>query len=145
DLRKELDALDAGFPALSQAQVITNEAEPRATHIHLRGDFRSKGIEVQPGTPAFLHAMPPDAKPTRLTLANWLISSDNPLTPRVTVNRLWQELLGTGIVRTSENFGTQGEKPSHPELLDWLAVDFLDHGWSWKHVIKRVVMSATYR
>jgi hypothetical protein len=145
DLRKELDAVDAGFPALSQAQTITNEADPRKTHIHLRGDFRSKGIEVQPGTPAFLHAMPPDAKPTRLALARWLISGDNPLTPRVTVNRLWQELLGIGLVRTSENFGTQGEKPSHPELLDWLAVDFLDHGWSWKHVIKRVVMSATYR
>jgi len=145
DLRKELDALDASFPALSQAQTITNEAEPRPSYIHLRGDFRSKGVQVEPGTPAFLHAMPTDAKPTRLTLARWLISGDNPLTPRVTVNRLWQELLGKGLVRTSENLGTQGEKPSHPELLDWLAVDFMDHGWSPKHVIKRVVMSATYR
>ena len=100
---------------------------------------------MQPATPAFLPPMPSCAQPTRITLANWIISNDNPLTPRVTVNRLWQELLGRGIVRTSENFGTQGEKPSHPELLDWLSVDFMDNGWRWKHVIKRIVMSATYR
>ena len=145
ELRKQLDTLDAGFPALSEAQTIAVEAEPRDTHIHLRGDFRSRGIQVQPGTPAFLHAMPADPSPTRLTLAKWIASSDNPLTARVTVNRLWQELLGRGLARTSENLGLQGEKPSHPELLDWLASDFMNCGWSLKHAIKRMVMSATYR
>ena len=98
ELRKELDTLDAAFPALSEAQTIAVEAEPRDTYIHLRGDFRSRGIQVQPGTPAFLHGMPADPAPTRLTLAKWIVSRENPLTPRVTVNRLWQELLGRGIV-----------------------------------------------
>jgi mono/diheme cytochrome c family protein len=146
ELRKDLDTLEAGFPALSEAQTITVEAEPRDSYIHLRGDFRARGIKVQPGTPAFLHGMPADPAPTRLTLARWIVSRENPLTARVTVNRLWQELLGRGISATPENFGLQGEKPTHPELLDWLASNLVESGgWSLKYAIKRIVMSATYR
>jgi hypothetical protein len=145
ELRKELNALEAAFPALSEAQVIVTESEPRETHVYLRGSYRAKGIAVQPGTLSVLPAMAPDSEPTRLTLAKWLVSNDNPLTARVTVNRVWQELFGRGLVRSSENFGAQGEKPSHPDLLDWLASDFIDHGWSFKHAVKTIVMSAAYR
>ena len=126
ELRKQLDSLDASFPALSEAQTIANEAEPRENYIFLRGDYRARGVPVTPATPAFLPLPPADAAATRLGLAKWVVSRDNPLTARVTVNRLWQELLGRGIVRTSDNFGLQGEKPTHPELLDWLASDFMD-------------------
>jgi hypothetical protein len=145
ELRKELNALEASFPALSEAQVIATESEPRQTHVYLRGSYRAPGIAVQPGTLSVLPAMAAVSEPTRLTLAKWLVSRDNPLTARVTVNRVWQELFGRGLVRSSENFGSQGEKPSHPELLDWLASDFMDHGWSFKHVVKTIVMSAAYR
>src|SRR5262249_32807928 len=145
ELRKELNVLEASFPALSEAQVIATESEPRQTHVYLRGSYRAPGIAVQPGTLSVLPAMGTDSEPTRLTLAKWLVSRNNPLTARVTVNRGWQELFGRGLVRSSENFGSQGEKPSHPELLDWLASDFMDHGWSFKHVVKTIVMSAAYR
>jgi hypothetical protein len=145
ELRKELNALEASFPALSEAQVIVKESEPRETHVYLRGSYRAKGIAVQPGTLSVLPASENAEPPTRLTLAKWLVSKDNPLTARVTVNRVWQELFGRGLVRSSENFGSQGERPSHPELLDWLASDFMDNGWSFKHVVKTIVMSSAYR
>ncbi len=145
ELRKQLDSLDASFPALSEAQTIANEGEPRESYIFLRGDYRARGVPVTPATPAFLPLPPADAAATRLGLAKWVVSRDNPLTARVAVNRFWQELLGRGIVRTSDNFGLQGEKPTHPELLDWLASDFMDHGWSWKRAIRGIVLSATYR
>jgi hypothetical protein len=102
-------------------------------------------MEVQPGTLAVLPELAPQEKPVRLAFAEWLVSENNPLTPRVTVNRMWQELFGTGIVRTSNDFGTQGEPPSHPALLDWLAAEFVDSGWSRKHVLRLMVTSATYR
>src|SRR6202034_491495 len=102
------------------------------------------GAEVAPGTPAILPPLQANA-PTRLDLARWLVSKDNPLTARVTVNRIWQELFGRGIVFTSEDFGTQGDRPTHPELLDFLASEFRDHGWSMKRIEKMMVMSATYR
>ncbi len=145
ELREQLDKLDAEFPALSQAPVLVENSEPPKTHVYLRGDYRRRGVEVQPRPLTWLLAVREDAAPNRLTLARWLVSRDNPLTARVTVNRLWQELFGRGLVATSEDFGTQGEKPSHPELLDWLAVEFMDRGWSVKQMIRLIVTSATYR
>ena len=145
ELLKKLLELDAGFPALSQAQTIATETEGRPSHLHVRGEFSRMGEPVQPGVPGFLHPEPDDSSPPRIRLAKWIASRENPLTARVTVNRLWQELFGRGIVFTTENFGSQGEKPSHPELLDWLASDFREGGWSLKGAIKTMVMSAAYR
>ena len=118
---------------------------PRSTFLLKRGAYDQHGQMVQPGTPNFLSKLPDDAAPTRLALAQWLIDPAHPLTSRVTVNRLWQMVFGTGIVKTSEDFGTQGELPSHPELLDWLATEFIRSGWDVKQTIKLIVMSATYR
>ncbi len=145
ELRKKLAELNAAAPALSQAPTLAEFGTPRASYILLRGDFRQRGEEVRPGTPAALHPLPPDPQPSRLTLARWVTAPDNPLTARVTVNRLWQELFGRGLVRTSEDFGTQGERPTHPELLDWLAAEFRARGWSMKQMIRLLVMSDTYR
>ena len=120
--------------------------QPRATYVHLGGDFTRRGIEVKPGVPA---ALPPleteNPNPNRLDLARWIVSRKNPLTPRVTVNRYWQYFFGRGIVETEDDFGTQGEKPSHPELLDWLAVEFVERGWSQKAIHRLIVTSATYK
>jgi hypothetical protein len=116
----------------------------RPTYILKRGDFRSPGAEVQPGTPAALTSDSARVS-NRLDLARWLVSCNNPLTARVTVNRLWAELFGHGMVTTPENFGTRGERPTHPELLDWLAAEFVDRGLSMKHVIRTIVTSSTYR
>jgi hypothetical protein len=140
---QELEELDAAYPALSEIPVIAEMPAAPATHIHLRGDFRSKGAEVQPGTPAILPAL--SGQRDRLGLARWLVSSSNPLTPRVAVNRMWQELFGSGLVPTSEDFGTRGDAPSHPELLDWLAAEFVESGWDMKHMIRLIADSATYR
>ena len=148
-LGKKLMALKDGFPAVSEAQTVAESDLHRKTHIHIRGDWRNTGRGVAADIPSFLPAAYTDpaseAGFTRLDLARWIVSRDNPLTARVIVNRVWQEYFGAGLVATSENFGTQGEEPSHPELLDWLARDFMDHGWSLKHLHKRIVMSATYR
>ena len=139
-------ALRASFPDVSMAQTITQSPEPRTNHIHLRGDYRAKGIEVSPRTPGVLHPFSPAGpEASRLDLARWLVSWENPLTARVIVNRLWQEYFGQGLVTTSDNFGTQGEKPAHPELLDWLASELMDSGWSMKRIHRLVVTSATYR
>ena len=144
DLRKQLDELKSSVPFLSQAQTLAEATVPRKTWILIRGDYRSHGVEVQPATPAFLNPMPGDPA-SRLTLAKWAVSRDNPLTARVAVNRMWQEFFGRGIVRTSNDFGMQGDKPSHPELLDWLATDFMDGGWRVKRMHRLIVTSATYR
>ena len=139
--------------------VMKERAEPRTTFIHVRGNFLEPGKEVTPGTPAILPPLPDDQAPNRLALARWLVRADNPLTARVTVNRFWERLFGIGIVKTSEDFGKQGEFPSHPELLDWLACEFVTptssqpstrnaqpaHAWDMKHILKLMVMSATYR
>ncbi|HTM50877.1 MAG TPA: PSD1 and planctomycete cytochrome C domain-containing protein [Bryobacteraceae bacterium] len=145
ELRKKLNELSDQYPALSEAPVISEDPSiVRKSHVHIRGDWRAKGDEVQPGVPGFLHQ--PAAKPaTRIDLAKWLVAPDNPLTARVTVNRFWQELFGRGLVRTTGDFGAQGEKTSHPELLDWLAGRFIDGGWRIKSLHKLMVMSATYR
>jgi hypothetical protein len=110
--------------------------------LRVGGDYKTFGSEVDPGTPAVL---PPLKGKTRLDLARWMVSKENPLTARVAVNHIWQEFFGRGLVRTSEDFGTQGEKPSHPELLDWLAADFVDSGWRVKRLQKAILMSAVYR
>lgn len=149
ELGKKLIALKEDFPAVSEAQTVVESDLQRKTHIHIRGDWRNTGRGVAADLPSFLPAAytgrGSEAGLTRLDLARWIVSRENPLTARVIVNRVWQEYFGAGLVATSENFGTQGEKPSHPELLDWLARDFMDHGWSLKHLHKRIVMSATYR
>ena len=145
EAKEKLARLDSSHPTLSQAQIIVEDPDPPESHIHIRGDYYQPGIEVHPATPAFLHSMPEADTPGRLALARWLVSPENPLTSRVMVNRLWQELFGRGIVFTSEDFGTQGEKPSHPELLDWLATEFVEQGWSMKQMVRLMVLSATYR
>jgi len=145
ELRKKLQEIKDDFPVVSQALTVAEDSVARKTHIHIRGDWRNKGIPVEPKTPSFLPAMADDPNPSRLTLARWLISPDNPLTVRVTVNRIWQEYFGTGLVKTSEDFGVQGEQPSHPDLLDWLAASLIERGWSMKQMHKLIVMSATYR
>ncbi|MEZ5356260.1 MAG: PSD1 and planctomycete cytochrome C domain-containing protein [Bryobacteraceae bacterium] len=117
----------------------------RVTRIHQRGNFLDPGQEVSPGVPAAFHALPKGAPANRLGLAQWLVSKENPLTARVMVNRLWARLFGTGLVETEEDFGTQGAAPTHPQLLDWLAVEFMDRGWDVKAILKTMVMSATYR
>ena len=145
ELQGKLKELDATLPPLSQAPAVAENDAPPKTYIHIRGDYRQKGIEVQPGTPAGLPPLPAGPQLPRLRLARWLVSRDNPLTARVTVNRMWQELFGRGLVRTSEDFGAQGERPSHPAMLDWLAVEFMDRGWSMKQMVRLLVTSAAYR
>jgi hypothetical protein len=117
----------------------------RKTHIQIRGNFLAKEGEVSEGVPAVFHSLPPNAPVNRLGVAQWLVSRDNPLTARVVVNRYWERLFGRGLVVTSEDFGTQGALPTHPELLDWLAVDLMENGWDIKSLLKTIVMSATYR
>lgn len=116
----------------------------RTTRIHIRGSFLDQGDEVHAATPAVWPAMPKELPRNRLGLARWLMSRDNPLTARVLSNRIWSELFGQGLVLTLEDFGTQGDKPSHPELLDWLAIEFMDSGWSLHHLLRTIVLSETY-
>ncbi|MEX0718586.1 MAG: DUF1553 domain-containing protein [Planctomycetaceae bacterium] len=126
--------------------LIMREDTPRDSHVHIRGDFLNKGDKVEPNVPAVLPGFPAEIeKPDRLELARWLFAPENPLTARVTVNRFWQRFFGAGLVATENDFGTQGEKPTHPELLDWLAFRFRDGGWSMKRMHRLIVTSATYR
>jgi hypothetical protein len=141
-VRKARDALAGAFPTL---RVMADVPEPRPTYILVRGDYRTPGDQVWPGVPAALGKLPDGLNPNRLALARWLTQPQHPLTARVMVNRLWQMIFGTGLVKTSEEFGSQGERPSHPELLDWLAVEFVESGWNVKHMLKLIVTSATFR
>jgi hypothetical protein len=145
DVRKQLDDLRAKMPPYAYAPVLLENDTPPKSYIHIKGDWREHGEEVHPDTMAVLPPLRSGAPHTRLTLAKWLVSPDHPLTARVAVNRLWQELFGRGIVRTSEDFGTQGDRPMHPELLDWLASEYMGRGWSTKQMIRLMVTSATYR
>ena len=127
------------------AMVMEEMPAPRQTRIFLNGDMHNPGEVVTAGVPAHLPPLPPDAPANRLGLARWLVDPGHPLTSRVAVNRLWQLHFGAGLVKTSDDFGSQGEMPSHAELLDWLAVEFVARGWDVKAMQKLVVMSATYR
>lgn len=129
-----------------EVRILQEMAEPRPTFVAKRGDFLAPGERVSPVTPAALHPFPADAPRNRLGLAKWLVDPANPLVARAYINRLWMELFGQGLVTTPEDFGAQGERPTHPELLDWLAVAFVeDDGWSMKRALRRIVLSATYR
>ena len=128
---------------VDQTLVMVELEKPRKTHILKRGNFLAPDVEVTPGTPTRLPKL--ENSSNRLDLAKWLVRRDNPLTARVAVNRWWAELFGSGIVATLEDFGTQSEPPTHPELLDWLAVELMESGWDMKHVLKTIVMSQTYR
>jgi len=119
--------------------------QPRKTTLYIKGDFTRPSDEVQAGVPAVLPPLPSGAKADRMALAHWLIDPKNPLTARVIVNRMWQQYFGRGLVETENDFGTMGRPPSHPELLDWLAVDFMEHRWSLKHLHQLIVTSATYQ
>jgi hypothetical protein len=119
--------------------------KPRPAYILTRGDYTSLGEKVDRETPDWLPPFPEDQPRNRLGFAKWLTSPDHPLTARVTINRIWQEMFGIGIVETSDNFGLQGAQPSHPDLLDWLARDLMNHDWDQKRAIKQMVLSATYR
>ncbi|MBL8830307.1 MAG: PSD1 domain-containing protein [Planctomycetaceae bacterium] len=152
---KEKSRLEAELKQLQPPTTLVMREldEPRASTTFMRGDFRAPGEPVPPLTPAALYPLrvghagrvPNDGRPTRLDLARWLVDRENPLVARVTVNRWWAELFGQGIVTTPEDFGIKGELPTQPELLDWLAVEFMEHGWSMKHVLRTIVTSATYR
>ena len=145
ELAQKLEELAEEYPALTEAQTIAENPDPPKTHILIRGDYLQPGIEVEPGVPAVLHLLPAHQKPSRLTLARWLVSDQNALTARVTVNWMWQEFFGRGLVETSEDFGTRGDRPTHPKLLDWLATEFVSNDWNVKKMHKLIVTSATYR
>ncbi len=145
ELTAKLRRLKREYPQLTEAQIIVESAKPPKSHVLMRGDFRQPGIEVHPGTPSVLNPMEADRKPSRFTLARWLVSKDNPLTARVTVNRMWQEHFGRGLVETSDDFGARSDPPVHPELLDWLATTFTDSGWDVKATHRLIVQSAAYR
>ncbi len=169
-VRQRLNELDQRLAELAPTTLVMSELpSPRPTHIFKRGNFLNKGKAVTPGVPAALHPLVKDAPPNRLGLARWLVDPDNPLVARVAVNRWWAEFFGHGLVATLEDFGTQSDKPTHPELLDWLAVEFMTprlaatqsgardaeraplrvaakpNAWSMKHIHRLIVTSATYR
>jgi mono/diheme cytochrome c family protein len=145
EANEAIEALWRAHPEGSSQLVLAPRAKPRTTHMLKRGDFLKPDREVTAGVPNVLHPLPPDAPPTRLTFARWLSDRKSPTTARAIVNRIWQTYFGIGIVSTSEDLGSQSEAPSHPELLDLLAVDLMDHGWSLKRLHRRIVTSATYR
>jgi hypothetical protein len=143
-LEKQIAADEAGF---LKTMIMRDRAEPRETYRLERGiwDAADRSEPLYPHTPDCLPPIPQDAPRNRLTLAQWLVDPAHPLTSRVTVNRAWQHFFGVGLVKTSEDFGVQGERPTHPELLDWLAVEFVRSGWDVKALHKLIVMSATYQ
>lgn len=148
-LRKDLKGVAEKRAALEKeipATMISKELDkPRPAWVLIRGQYDKHGEPVGPGTPAILPPLPKSDATNRLTFARWLVEPENPLTARVTVNRFWQQFFGVGIVKTAEDFGTRGEWPSHPELLDWLATEFIQSGWDVKHMVRLMVTSATYR
>ncbi|NIP98145.1 MAG: DUF1549 domain-containing protein, partial [Akkermansiaceae bacterium] len=142
EARKQLADLEKAIPA---TLVMEDRTEPRQAHILERGEYTLKREKVGSQVPEWLSPAPEGAPPNRLGLAQWLVAPEHPLTARVTVNRFWQQFFGIGLVKTSEDFGVQGEQPSHPALLDWLAVDFVESGWDVKRLVKMLVQSSTYR
>jgi hypothetical protein len=143
----EIAALRASLPKPSTTLIMSERdpAHARTTRIHERGEFLKPTEPVEPGVPAVLPPLPKGAAPDRLSLARWLVDAENPLVARVAMNQAWQALFGRGLVATVEDFGTRGEEPSHPELLDWLATELPRRGWSVKAMHRLMVTSATYR
>src|SRR5207253_2570467 len=148
-LRKQISPLNEELVRLSKdgAIALVSEEGPGLAYADVlaRGAFGARTERVRPGVPHFLPPLAPDAPLDRRGLAEWTVSASNPLTARVTVNRIWSELFGTGLVETTEDFGVMGGRPSHPELLDWLALDFRENGWDVKRFYKQLVLSAAYR
>jgi mono/diheme cytochrome c family protein len=140
--KKAADEFDAKIPITS---VMVELEKPRETRRHVRGAYLTKAEVVTPGTPASMHPFSTSQPTNRLGFARWLVDTNNPLTARVIMNRFWEQYFGRGLVETVEEFGKQGEPPSHPELLDWLAAEFMRTGWDMKAMHKTIVMSATYR
>ncbi len=147
EVRQELKALKGSLiPSISTLVMQERPSNnPRVTHLYHRGEFLQPRDAVEPHTPQILNTQGSLQPKTRLEFAKWLVSPNNPLTARVTVNRAWEAFFGHGIVRTSQDFGYQGDPPTHPELLDYMAVDFVENGWSMKYLHKQIVMSRTYR
>jgi hypothetical protein len=151
DANDKIESLWREWPAGVTTFTLGARKEVRQTSILSRGDWLKPTTTVEPGVPKFLNQLPADAPPTRLTLARWFVDPKSPTTARAFVNRIWQSYFGTGLVATPEDFGTQGERPSHPELLDWLACEFMApstgsaQAWSIKHMHRLIVNSATYR
>jgi hypothetical protein len=141
-LRKEMGGLNIVQTGVMQERA---SAEQPSTYLRVRGSFLNKGEKVYAAVPKILPPLPEGQTPNRLSLARWLVSENNPLTARVAVNRYWEQLFGRGLVETSEDFGSQGDAPTHPELLDWLATEFVARKWSAKAMIRLIVTSATYR
>jgi hypothetical protein len=141
-LRKQIDAITPSTVPIYRELAASQR---RKTRLQLRGNYKALADEVTEGVPAVFHPLPPDAPLNRLTLARWLVDENNPLTARVIANRYWETIFGIGLVRTSEEFGAQGEQPSHPELLDWLATELVREKWDMKKFLKLLVTSATYR
>ena len=142
DLLDQRDRLIDSFPTV---MVMEDSRTPRETHLLVRGAYDRPGDRVDPGIPSVLPPLTAGAPRNRLGLARWMVDPSNPLTARVAVNRFWQNAFGVGLVKTVEDFGSQGEWPSHPELLDWLATEFVRTGWDMKAIQKTIVLSATYR
>lgn len=141
-LKEEQKSLEKAIPTTLIAKEL---AKPRETFLLVRGEYDKKGDKIDPHVPSIFPSLSSRFPTNRLGLANWLVDPANPLTARVTVNRYWQQLFGVGLVKTSEDFGVQSERPSHPELLDWLATEFVAHGWDTKHLLRLIVASSTYR
>jgi hypothetical protein len=144
-IKQQIERIEKDIP---NTMVMSEKTDGRVpTYVLLRGQYDKpdKNQEVEAGVPAALHALPEEAPTNRLGLARWIVDPENPLTARVNVNRYWQHYFGVGLVKTAEDFGAQGEWPSHPALLDWLAVEFIESGWDIKHLQKLIVMSAAYR
>ena len=143
---KEVHALIDALPDVSRARAVQVDARPATSHVHPSGAWDDLGEAIAPGTPATLGALDSrGSAPTRLDLARWLVSPDNPLTARVAVNRIWQAYFGIGLSANTDNLGMRGEAPSHPALLDWLSSELIDSGWSLKHIHRLIATSATYR
>lgn len=144
EANRQIDEYWRQHPESESQLVLAERNDVRPTKMLIRGDFLKPGRAVEPGVPAFLNPLPPNAPKNRLTFAQWLVDRQAPTTARSIVNRVWQSYFGNGIVTTSEDLGKQSDTPSHPELFDWLAVDFMEQGWSLKKLHKQIVMSATY-
>ncbi len=146
DLKSQQDARDGLLRSIPAALVMKEREEVRPAHIMVRGAYDQPGEEVTRDVPGFLPPMKKqDGLKTRMDLAEWFIDPANPLTARVAVNRFWQQFFGVGLVKTSEDFGSQGESPSHPELLDHLAIRFVESGWDVKETVRSIVLSQTYQ